>query len=213
MRNSIPPWSSYWRHFARCSWTLGAVCFAAAAVQSTADTPPPDPPRPGSSNFASFPKRAPFTYPPSPRDPFVDASVKSTLVGDDAASEADTKRFHTDKIAEKLQSEILRLCKISGIVCSEHDGTVLIGRHILRTGDDLQLPLEEKVLSELRELDKAYSLGWGDLLDQEVIPLAIDSIAADGISLSICPLDSSLSLPFSKANSLQSPPAPLPTPK
>ena len=147
---------------------------------------------------AQIPSLKVFSYERSQRDPFVDASVQLTLLSQKTEVEPVPEEVGLGQLFEGLSSELLRTCKINGVVCGEGDGLVLIGRHILRTGDKLDLPLGEELLKQMQTLDRTLHLRLGDIISLGVLSLDIEWIAPTGIGLSHALFEKPLTLPFQK---------------
>jgi hypothetical protein len=138
------------------------------------------------------------SYERTERDPFVDATVKLTLLSQKNEMEPAPEEGGVGQIVDDLSSELLRTCKISGVVCGENDGLVLIGRRILRTGDKLELLLGEEMLKKMWALERTQHLGWGDFLSLGILACEIKWITPTGIGLSHALLEEPLTLPFQK---------------
>jgi hypothetical protein len=146
-----------------------------------------------------------FVYERSQRDPFVDASVKLTLLSQNNATTPQPEELGLNQFTQELHSELLQCHRITGVVSGESDGVVLIGRRILRTGDTLRLPLGEELLKKMQAAEQAQHLGLGDILGESVLPLEIVWISPEGIGLSHVLLEEALTLPFLKNSPTTSP--------
>jgi hypothetical protein len=154
-----------------------------------------------------------FTYERTERDPFVDASVKQTLISQADPVEPAPEQLILGQIAQEVDAEIKKNFKITGLVCGERDGVVLIGRRILRAGDRLDLILGEDLLNKMRTLDQAQHMGWGDVLSLGILPLEIVWVEPTGIGLSHGLQQDPFILPFPKNASPQFVAQPAATPK
>jgi hypothetical protein len=139
-----------------------------------------------------------FVYERSQRDPFVDASVKLTLLSQNSATALYPEELGLNRFTQELHSELLQSHRITGVVSGESDGVVLIGRRILRTGDTLGLPLGEELLKKMQAAEQTQHLGLGDILGESVLPLEIVWISPEGIGLSHVLLEEALTLPYLK---------------
>ncbi|RFC45802.1 MAG: hypothetical protein DVB28_000373 [Verrucomicrobia bacterium] len=139
-----------------------------------------------------------FVYERSQRDPFVDASVKLTLLSQNNATAPHSEELGLNQFTQELHSELLQCHRITGVVAGESDGVVLIGRRILRPGDSLALPLGEELLKKMQVAEHTQHLGLGDILGESVLPLEIVWISPEGIGLSHMLLEEALTLPFLK---------------
>jgi len=147
---------------------------------------------------AEFHYRKPFVYERTQRDPFVDPSVKLTLLSQAPIETNDSESFGIGSLIRDLYSELLQSYKIAGLVCGERDGVVLIGRRILRVGDHLDLLLGEELIKKMRSINGTRHLGLDDILNLEILPLNIVAISPTGIRLSHGLLQEPFILPFQK---------------
>lgn len=145
-----------------------------------------------------------FTYRPSQRDPFLDASANlSVLAGKDVAS-GGNEEFCLDQFSRELNAELLQKFRINGVVCGQLGGVVLIGRRVLRVGDSLELTVGEELARKMKAAEENGLRRLREALNQGVVSLRVESITQSGIGLANDLLRHPLSLPYSK-NMLSNP--------
>lgn len=188
------------RRFSGTGFRLLSVVFVGALTLPLHGEERPRSESPSLAALDSTPLPAPrtFTYERTERDPFVDASVKLTLLSQAGTVEPVPQGLGVAQITQEVGSEILQNYKITGIVCGESDGAVLIGRRILRTGDRLDLLLGDDLLKKMQVLNQAQHLGWGEILSLGILPLEIVWIGPAGIGLSHSLFQEPVTLPFQK---------------
>lgn len=147
---------------------------------------------------AEFRYRKAFVYQRTERDPFVDSSVKLTLLSQTPIDTSDPEIPGIASLTRDLYSDLLQSYKITGLVCGERDGAVLIGRRILRVGDRLDLLLREEVVKKLHRFIGGQHPDLHDIINLAILPLSIVSISPTGIRLSHGLLQEPFILPFQK---------------
>ena len=182
------------RFFCSIAACFGGLSSLSAAADTTLD--------PGNVfrhlETAKFHYRKAFVYEKTQRDPFVDSSVKLTLLSQVPIDTPDTEASGIACLTRDLHSELLQSYKITGLVCGKRYGVVLIGRRILRVGDHLDLLLGEELIKKLRSLNGTQHPGLDDIINLETLPLNIVAISPTGIRLSHGLLQEPFFLPFQK---------------
>ncbi|MEY5025876.1 MAG: hypothetical protein RLZZ244_1404 [Verrucomicrobiota bacterium] len=169
------------------SLLTAALLFAQSTLASV--SPLPDL---GEIRFPQTPE-----YKRSPRDPFVDASVKKTLLTPGATNATTGKREPEITAYAREFNQILgQLYAIQGLVSSPKGGSALIGRRILRIGDSLEIHLNEAILKRLEQTNRIYNLGLDEILKSGVIPAKLAKVEPTGIKLSVAGMNAPLELPF-----------------
>ena len=196
-------------------YVLPLVFAGLSHTLSAADASPPPPHPYQVLESARITPLAVRSYERSPRDHFVDASVKLNLVSQENTAETTSadplsQAQILESFSQELHSQLLQSYRISGLVSAEKDGSVLIGRRILRVGDKLDLVLGDEVVKKLQTLDQTYHLRLGEILGLGILPLEIISITPTGIELYNRLFPDAFKLPFFKA-AQTAPAAPAPS--
>lgn len=139
-----------------------------------------------------------FSYKPSERDPFLDASVKLTLLSGAEGALGVNEDFGLDQFSRQLSAELLQKYRINGVVCGQRGSVVLIGKRVLRIGDTLELVVGEELLRKIKAAEENGYRKLRDALSQGILSLRVGSITPSGIGLIHDLLEQPLSLPYSK---------------
>ena len=172
---------------------LGAFASATFSSQGAPRSPAPRFPE-----LASIHVPPVFRYAPSPRDPFIDAAVTRTLLSEANAPDPADRESGLDAYAMEFSQLLRDLYRVQGIICGTKGGSALIGRRILKVGDNLDLFLSEELQKRLEQTNRSLGLGLDETLQKAVLSAEVVQVDPSGVTLSMPDMKPQLVLPYQK---------------
>lgn len=137
------------------------------------------------ATMADLPVFTDSNYRPSPRDPFVDASVSRTLLTSVEDRDSSTTAPPIETFEKELKELFASTHKILALAVSGENGSAVVNGRAVERGEPLIVTLPDTLGSRLLSTSQYYGLGLNAEIEAKQLSAKIERVTPEGIHIRI----------------------------